>query len=102
MLVALAIRSVHLARRMDGILYERTLPHGPAVRIRRLTVAGETPVSVVLEVDRRAGTPRAGDGNPPPLMQFDGATEQDAVDALEPHARDDRRIVQLMREKGLR
>ena len=102
MLVALAIRSVHLARPMDDILYERTLPHGPAVRIRRLTIAGETPVSVVLEVDRRAGTPRADDGNPPPLMQFDGATEQDAVDALEPHARDDRRIVQLMREKGLR
>ena len=87
---------------MDGILYERTLPHGPAVRIRRLTVAGETPVTVVLEVDRRAGTPRAGDGHPPPLMRFDGATDQDAVDALEPHARDDRRVVQLMREKGLR
>jgi hypothetical protein len=87
---------------MDGILYERTLPHGPAVRIRRITIAGETPVSVVLEVDRRAGTPRSGEGLPPPLMQFEGATEQDAVEALEPHARDDRRVVQLMREKGLR
>jgi hypothetical protein len=102
MLVARATCSVHLARAMDGILYERTLPHGPAVRIRRLTIAGETPVSVVLEVDRRAGTPRASDGNPPPLMQFEGASEQDAVDALEPHARDDRRVVQLMREKGQR
>jgi hypothetical protein len=87
---------------MDGILYERTLPHGPAVRIRRVTVAGASPVTVVLEVDRRAGTPRSGDGNPPPLMQFEGATEQAAVDALEPHARDDRRVVQLMREKGQR
>ena len=87
---------------MDEILYERTLPHGPAVRIRRLSVAGETPVSAVLEVDRRAGTPRASVGNPPPLMEFEGATEQDAVDALEPHARDDRRVVQLMREKGQR
>ena len=87
---------------MDGILYERMLPHGPAVRIRRVTNAGEIPVTVVLEVNRRAGTPRASDGNPPPLMQFEGATEQDAVQALEPHARDDRRVVQLMREKGLR
>lgn len=87
---------------MDGILYERTLPHGPLVRIRRITGADERPVTVVLEVDRRAGTPRASDGNPPPLMQFEGATEQDAMRALEPHARDDRRIVQLMREKGLR
>ena len=87
---------------MDGILYQRTLPHGPAVRIRRVTDAGEHPVTVVLEVDRRAGTPRASDGNPPPLMQVEGATEEDALRALEPHARDDRRVVQLMREKGLR
>lgn len=87
---------------MDGILYERILPHGPAVRIRRLSIAGEQPVTAVLEVDRRAGTPRASTGDPPPLMHFEGATEQAAVDALEPHARDDRRIVQLMRDKGLR
>jgi hypothetical protein len=87
---------------MDGILYERLLPHGPAVRIRRLSVAGEQPVTAVLEVDRRAGTPRSSSGNPPPLMSFEGATEQAAIDALGPHARDDRRIVQLMREKGQR
>lgn len=87
---------------MDGILYERTLPHGPAVRIRRLSVAGERPVMAVLEVDRRAGTPRSEIGNPPPLAEFEGATEQEAVAALEPLARDDRRISQLMREKGLR
>jgi hypothetical protein len=95
--------SIQRRRRvMDGILYERILPHGPAVRIRRLSVAGEHPVSAVLEVDRRAGTPRASTGNPPPLMRFEGETEQAVVDALEPHARDDRRIVQLMREQGLR
>lgn len=87
---------------MDGVLYERLLPHGPAVRIRRLSAAGEHPVTAVLEVDRRAGTPRASTGSPPPLMRFEGDTERDAVEALEPHARDDRRIVQLMREKGLR
>jgi hypothetical protein len=87
---------------MDGILYERTLPHGPSVRIRRVTIAGESPVTLVLEVDRRAGTPRAGEGHPPTLMQVVGATEQDGVRALEPHARDDRRVVQLMRDMGLR
>jgi len=93
---------MHLARFMDGILYERTLPHGPAVRIRRVTTAGERPVIVVLEVDRRAGTPRSGEGHPPPLMQIQMATEEDAVEALTPHASDDRRVVQLMREQGLR
>jgi hypothetical protein len=87
---------------MDGILYERTLPHGPAVRIRRVTVAGERPVTVVLEVDRRAGTPRSGDGNPPALMQIESVSEEAAVIALTPHADDDRRVVQLMRERGLR
>src|SRR5436305_781545 len=80
---------VHLAPSMDGILYERTLPHGPSVRIRRVTAAGESPVTVVLEVDRRGGTPRSDNGHPPPLMQFAGASEQDGLDALEPHARDD-------------
>jgi hypothetical protein len=87
---------------MDSILYHRILPHGPAVRIRRLSDAGERPVSAVLEVDRRAGTPRAEDGYPPPLMQAEAPSEQEVVAALEPHARDDRRVVQLMREKGLR
>ena len=87
---------------MDGILFERNLPHGPAVRIRRVTVAGEQPVTAVLEVDRRAGTPRASAENLPPLLKFEGASEQDAIDALAPQARDDRRIFQLMHEKGLR
>jgi hypothetical protein len=87
---------------MDGILFERTLPHGPAVRIRRLSVAGAHPVTAVLEVDRRAGTPRSSNGNPPPLAEFEGASEEAAVEALAPLARDDRRISQLMREKGLR
>jgi hypothetical protein len=87
---------------MDGILYERNLAHGPAVRIRRLTIAGEEPVTAVLEIDRRAGTPRATEENWPPLMQSEGVTEQEAVDVLASYARDDRRVVQLMREKGLR
>jgi hypothetical protein len=53
-------------------------------------------------VDRRAGTPREGIGNPPPLMQCEGASETDVRAMLEPHARDDRTLVQLMHEKGLR
>lgn len=87
---------------MDGVLYQRLLPHGPEVRIRRTSDVGANPVIAVLEVDRRAGTPRADVGYPPPLLQFEGSSEQEVVAALEPHARDDRRIVQLMRERGLR
>jgi hypothetical protein len=86
----------------DGILYHRFLPHGPAVRIRRTTDAGATPVVAVLEVDRRGKTPRAREGVPPPLLRTEGRSEQEVVAALEPHASDDRRVVQLMRERGLR
>lgn len=87
---------------MSDVLYERFMPHGPAVRIRRTSDPGMTPVTAVLEVDRRAGTPREGQGTPPPLMHCEAATEADVLSALEPHARDDRVIVQLLREKGLR
>ena len=86
----------------SDVLYERFLPHGPAVRIRRTSEPGLTPVTAVLEVDRRAGTPRAGVGTPPPLMQCEASDEAEARAKLEPHANDDRAIVQLMREKGLR
>jgi len=87
----------------DAILYQRLLPHGPAVRIRRTSEKGKNPVTAVLEVDRRAGTPRERKGGtPPPLLHCEGATESEVVDMLKPHANDDRRIVQMMREKGLR
>jgi hypothetical protein len=86
----------------EGVLYERFLPHGPAVRVRRTSDPGATPVTAVLEVDRRAGTPRAGIGTPPPLMHCEAPSEAEVLAILEPHARDDRVIVQLMREKGLR
>lgn len=87
----------------DAILYQRFLSHGPAVRIRRTSDAGVSPVSAVLEVDRRAGTPRELEGgNPPPLMHCEGASEADVLTMLEPTARDDRLIVQLMRDKQLR
>jgi hypothetical protein len=86
----------------DGILYERSMAHGPAVRIRRTSEAGVSPVTAVLEVDRRAGTPRAGIGDLPPLMTFEGESESEVLEALGTHARDDRAIMQMLHEKGLR
>jgi hypothetical protein len=86
----------------DGVLFERILPQGPAVRIRRTSIGGASPVTAVLEVDRRAGTPRDGVGNPPPIMACEASSEAEAVAKLEPHARDDRTIVQLLHEHGLR
>lgn len=86
----------------EVLLYKRLLPHGPAVRIRRTSPDGAVPVVCVLEVDRRAGTPREGTGTPPALMTLEGKTEAEVYAALEVHARDDRAIIQLLREKGLR
>jgi hypothetical protein len=86
----------------SDILYERFMPHGPAVRVRRTSEAGAVPVTAVIEVDRRAGTPRAGVGMAPPLMHCEASSEAEVLAALESHARDDRVIAQLMREKGLR
>lgn len=71
--------------------------------MRRTSERGATPVTAVLEVDRRAGTPREHDGGfPPPLMMVEGDTDTEVLAALEPHARDDRLVAGLMREKGLR
>ena len=87
----------------EDILYRRKLVHGPEVRIRRTSPAGSTPVTAVLDVDRRAGTPREKDGGtPPPLKQAQGATEADVIAALKPDADDDRAIAGLMRAKGQR
>jgi hypothetical protein len=87
---------------MTEILYKRILPHGPAVRIRRTSEAGAVPVTAVLEVDRRAGTPREGVGTPPSLISAEGRTEAEVIAKLEPQASDDRAIILLLREKGLR
>jgi hypothetical protein len=86
----------------DDVLYERFMPHGPSVRIRRTSRAGAVPVVAVLEVDRRAGTPREGLGTPPPLMHCEAQSEDEARAMLEPHANEDRTLIQLMHEKGLR
>lgn len=87
---------------VEILLYKRVLPHGPAVRIRRTSGDGIVPVTAVLEVDRRAGTPREGSGTPPSLMWAEGKTEADVLAQLEPLAKDDREIIQLLRAKGLR
>lgn len=87
----------------DSILFRRTLPHGPAVRVRRTSDVGARPVVAVLEVDRRAGTPREHDGGfPPPLLTAEGATEAEVLTTLRPHALDDRLVAGLMQQKGLR
>lgn len=87
---------------LTPILYQRALPHGPVVRIRRTSEPGVAPVIAVIEVDRRAGTPREGIGNPPPLMLCEAGTDAEALATLEPHARDDRIVAALMRDKGQR
>jgi hypothetical protein len=86
----------------DDILYRRVMAHGPAVVIRRVSEAGAIPVAAVLEVERRAGTPREGVGIPPPLAQVDAESDEAAVAALEAQASDDRAIVQLLHDRGLR
>ena len=87
----------------DEILYRRKLPNGPEVRIRRISASGETPVVAVLDVDRRAGTPREKEGGtPPPLKQAQGASVAEVIATLKPEADDDRAIAGLMRVKGQR
>ena len=91
------------SRMPDDIIYRRKMPHGPEVRLRRTSALGATPVVMVLDVDRRAGTPREKDGGtPPPLKQIQGATEAECVAALRAEADDDRAIAGLMRAKGQR
>lgn len=87
---------------MSETLFERTMAHGPVVRIRRTSATGETPVVAVLEVDRRAGTPRAGIGTPPPIMTVSGDSDDAVLQQLQAHAADDAAISRLMRERGMR
>ena len=89
---------------MTSILYERTMPAGSIVRIRRVTPEGSTPVRAVIEVDRRAGNPRTsgGGGNPPPLMQVEGNSEPDVVESLLPFAQEDSAVARLLTQQGAR
>ena len=88
---------------MSDILYERTMPHGAVVRIRRVTTPGSTPVRAVIEVDRRAGTPRAAaGGTPPPLMAVEGATDAEVTASLLPFADEDASVARLIAQRGTR
>lgn len=83
---------------MSEILYERRLPEGATVRIRRLTPPEGVPVRAVIEVDRRISGPRAIDLRrpPPPLMGVDGESEQGVVAALLPFVEEDATIARLL------
>ncbi len=89
---------------MTEILYERTMASGPVVRIRRVTADGATPVRAVIEVDRRAGTPRGsgGAGAPPPLMAVEGATDAEVTASLLPFAEEDSAVARLLTQRSAR
>jgi hypothetical protein len=88
---------------MSDVLYERTMASGPVVRIRRVSDAGTAPVRAVIEVDRRAGTPRAAaGGTPPPLMAVEGATDAEVTASLLPFAEEDSAVARLVSQRGAR
>ncbi len=85
-----------------SILYERPLPQGPIVRIRRVTPPGGAAVCAVIEVDRRVGTARETSDVPPALMAVEGQTEEEVVASLLPFAADDAAVARLLAERGIR
>ena len=75
-------------------LYERVLPQGPVVRIRRVPPTLGGAVCAVIEVDRRVGRPRQDIDPadvPPPVMA-----------SLLPFAEDDAAVARLLAERGMR
>lgn len=88
---------------MSDILYERTMANGPVVRIRRVSTPGSTPVRAVIELDRRAGTPRAAaGGTPPPLMAVEGSSDAEVTASLLPFADEDSALARLAAQRGAR
>jgi hypothetical protein len=86
-----------------GVLYERKTSLGPVVRIRRVEAATPGAIAAVVEVDRRAGTPREEEGGiPPALMAVEGDTEAAVVASLLPFADDDSAIARLLAARGIR
>jgi hypothetical protein len=84
-------------------LYERTTTRGPVVRIRRVDAATPGMIAAVIEVDRRAGTPREKEGGiPPALMAVEGESEAAVVASLLPFADDDSAIARLLAARGIR
>lgn len=87
----------------SDVLYERMTTRGHAVRIRRVPSPTAGAVCAVIEVDRRAGTPRAAEGGiPPALMAVEGESEEAVVASLLPFAEDDSAIARLSAERGIR
>lgn len=86
------------------VLYERPMPAGPLVRVRRISEPGAVPVVAVLEVDRRAASlrPSRGGGTPPPLLLVEGPSADDVIAQLRPHADNDAILARMMVEKGVR
>jgi hypothetical protein len=87
----------------SDILFERTTTRGPVVRIRRVESATPGMICAVLEVDRRAGTPRAAEGGiPPAIMAVEGETEAAVLASMRPFAEDDSAIARLLATRGIR
>ena len=85
----------------EGILYERYARTGSVVRIRRTSAAGASPVTLVLELDRRTLSARSRGGARPQLMEVDAASEREARGKLERYTADDDAIERLLRKKGV-
>lgn len=86
-----------------GVMYERKTTLGAVVRIRRVESATAGSIAAVVEVDRRAGTPREIEGGiPPALMAVEGDTEDAVVASLLPFADDDAAIARLLAARGIR
>ncbi|HVG84757.1 MAG TPA: hypothetical protein VM820_09570 [Vicinamibacterales bacterium] len=86
-----------------SILYERSLPQGAVVRIRRVPPTAQGAVCAVIEVDRRAGTARESATDvPPALMAVEGATEAEVVASLLPFVEDDAAVARLLATSGIR
>lgn len=88
---------------LTSVLYERRMPNGPMVRVRRVPAATPGAVAAVIEVDRRAGTPREAEGGvPPALMAVEGESEDAVLASLFPFADDDAAVARLLAARGIR
>lgn len=88
---------------IGAVLYQRTQSQGPVVRIRRVEPSSGGEVSAVIEVDRRAGTPREKEGGtPPPIMAVEGDSVDAVVAALLPFVEDDSAVARLLASRGIR
>lgn len=85
-----------------SFLYERPLPQGPLVRIRRITPKDGGAVRAVIEVDRRVGTARETPDVPPALMAVEGESEDAVMASLLPFAEDDAAVARLLASRGIR